>query len=55
MLSVKNKKLLCVVSGVLGVIMLGIIITVCVLFIPLNGSAYEYVRSEEHTSELQSQ
>ena len=45
MLSVKNKKLLCVVSGALGVIMLGIIITVCVLFIPLNGSAYEYVWS----------
>ncbi len=41
MFSVKNKKLIYVISGVLSVILLGIIITVCVLFIPLTGKKYE--------------
>ena len=41
MFSVKNKKLIYVISGVLSAILLGIIITVCVLFIPLTGKKYE--------------
>lgn len=43
MLSAKNKKLITIISGVLGVILIGIIVTACVLFIPLGGKKYENI------------
>lgn len=41
MLSVKNKKLIIIVSSVLAVLLLGIIITACVILIPMEGSKYD--------------
>lgn len=41
MLADKKKKLICVTSGVLGVLLLAIIVTACVLLIPFKGKKYE--------------
>lgn len=41
MLSVKNKKFICIVSSICSIVLIGLIVTVCVLFIPLKGKKYE--------------
>lgn len=43
MLSAKNKKIVYIVSGIMAVLLLGIIVTSCVLFIPLNGKKYQNI------------
>lgn len=40
MLTEKNKKLIIIISSVLAVVLVGIIITACVILIPMKGSAY---------------
>ena len=41
MLSVKNKKFICIVSSICSIVLIGLIVTICVLFIPLKGKKYE--------------
>ncbi len=41
MVSAKNKKLIIVISAVMTVVLLGIVVTVSVLFTRLKGSKYE--------------
>ncbi len=41
MLTEKKKKLIYIISGILSVLLLAIIVTACVLFIPLKGKKYE--------------
>lgn len=43
MISEKNKKLIIIIAGICSVILVGIIVTACVLFVPLNGKHYENI------------
>ena len=37
----KRKKIIIITSSIMSVVLLGVLITVCVLFVPLSGSKYE--------------
>lgn len=53
MLSAKNKKIVYIISGIMAILLLGIIVTACVLFVPLKGEKYEYVWHKDQVYDLE--